>query len=295
MVLRRKFMAQAATGALAMCVPRVLWAEAGSKMKLGMVTYMWGAEWDLPMLLANCEKTGILGVELRTTHKHGVERGLSAEGRRAVKQRFANSPVACVGIGSAEEFDSPDPDKLAAAIAATKEFIHLSADVGGSGVKVRPNNLHEKQGIPREKTLEQIGKAYGQVAAYGAEHGQELRMEAHSGCAPLPTMERILEIADHPNARLCWNSNPGVDVSGEGLEHNFNLVRPYFGHTLHANEFDNGKYPYDQLASLLVASGYDGWVLLEATTRPEDKLAALNHQRELWAGLLAAVRKGRPE
>ena len=50
----------------------------GSKMKLGLVTYLWGQDWDLPTVIANCEKTKVLGVELRTQHKHGVEPSLSA-------------------------------------------------------------------------------------------------------------------------------------------------------------------------------------------------------------------------
>jgi len=31
---------------------------AKSKMRLVLVTYMWGFDWDLPTLIANCEKTG---------------------------------------------------------------------------------------------------------------------------------------------------------------------------------------------------------------------------------------------
>src|SRR5690606_25188341 len=29
--------------------------KKGSQMSYGLVTYMWGADWDLPTLLANCE------------------------------------------------------------------------------------------------------------------------------------------------------------------------------------------------------------------------------------------------
>ncbi len=53
-----------------------------SKMKLGLVTYLWGKDWDLPTLIANCEETGLLGVELRTEHAHGVETSLSASAFR---------------------------------------------------------------------------------------------------------------------------------------------------------------------------------------------------------------------
>ena len=79
-----------------------------SKLKLGMVTYLWGAQWDLPTLITNCEKTGFAGVELRSTHKHGVEVGLNRTQRAEVKSRFADSPVTLVGLGSACEYHSAD-------------------------------------------------------------------------------------------------------------------------------------------------------------------------------------------
>src|SRR3954452_24276739 len=87
-----------------------------SKIRFGLVTYQWGRDWDLPTIIANCQKTGAEGVELRTTHKHGVEPSLNASQRREVKARFADSPVTLIGLGSAEDFHSPDPKKLAASI-----------------------------------------------------------------------------------------------------------------------------------------------------------------------------------
>ena len=35
-------------------------------MQLGLVTYQWGAEWNLETLLKNCAETGFAGLELRT-------------------------------------------------------------------------------------------------------------------------------------------------------------------------------------------------------------------------------------
>jgi len=46
-------------------------------MRLGLVTYLWGKDFDLPTLLDVCEKSGALGVEVRTEHAHGVEPSLS--------------------------------------------------------------------------------------------------------------------------------------------------------------------------------------------------------------------------
>src|SRR5665647_2510673 len=86
----------------------VLAAAKKSEMKLGLVTYLWAKDWDLPTLIANCEKTGYLGVELRCDHKHGVETNLSANERADVKKRFADSSVTCLGYGANFEYHSPD-------------------------------------------------------------------------------------------------------------------------------------------------------------------------------------------
>ena len=67
-------------------------------MQLGLVTYMWGADWDLPTLIKNLQLTGFAGVELRSGHKHGVEPSLSADDRKRVAAQFAESGVELVGL-----------------------------------------------------------------------------------------------------------------------------------------------------------------------------------------------------
>ena len=235
-------------------------------MRFGLVTYQWGKDWDLPTLIANCQKTGTRGVELRTTHKHGVEPSLNAKQRREVKARFADCPVTLVGLGSAEDFHSPDPSKLAASIEATKAFIKLSHDVGGSGVKVRPNDLPE--GVPHEKTIEQIGRALNTVGAYGADHGQQIRLEVHGKkTSPLPIIAAIMKVADHPNVAVCWNGNP-EDLKGDGLAHNFKLVEKRLGATTHSHDLGGKSYPYAELFALLKAADYKGWTSSTNRSRP---------------------------
>ena len=38
----------------------------GGKFQVGLCTYLWGKDWDLPTVIANCEKSKVLAVELRT-------------------------------------------------------------------------------------------------------------------------------------------------------------------------------------------------------------------------------------
>ena len=55
------------------------------------------------------KSAGFEGVELRTTHKHGVEPRLTKDERKEVKQRFADAGVEIWGCGTICEFHSPDP------------------------------------------------------------------------------------------------------------------------------------------------------------------------------------------
>lgn len=255
---------------------------SNNKMRFGLVTYMWGADWDLPTLLANCEKAGAYGVELRTEHAHNVEPTLSQAERAKVKKRFADCPVVCVGLGTNEAFHYVDQDRTKASIEKAKAFIKLSHDIGGSGVKVKPNDL--PQGIPQRQTTAQIGRALNEIAAFAADYGQQLRLEVHGQCAPLPIIAEIMEVADHPNAAVCWNSNK-QDLQGNGLEQNFNLVVKRLGHTLHAHDLDKDNYPYRELFQLLAAAKYDGWVLIEASDKPADRIQALVDQRKFFEKL----------
>ncbi len=261
-------------------------ADSSAQMKFGLVTYMWGADWDLPTLLANCEKAGAMGVELRTEHKHGVDPEISADKRREVKQRFADSPVKLVGVGSNQAFHYPDPAQLRASIERAKAFIKLSHDVGGSGAKVKPNDLPKN--VPQQKTIEQIGKSLNELGVYAADLGQQVRLEVHGQCAPLPIIAAIMQVVDQPNVGVCWNGNQ-QDLEGEGLEHNFHLVEKRLGATLHAHDLDGGKYPYPQLFKLLKAAHYHGWVLVEGSDKPADRIAALIHQRKVFEKLVQSA------
>jgi len=276
-----------AAGALTSCSsPQISSAaKPGSKMRFGLVTYLWGKDWDLPTLVRNCETSNVLGVELRTEHAHGVESHLNARQRQNVKKRFDDSPVTLVGLGTNFCFHHTDQAKLQKNIDGAKQYIVLSHDVGGSGVKVKPNAL--PQGVPVEKTIEQIGKSLNELGRFAADYGQEIRVEVHGReTSSLPIMKRIFDVADRPNVGVCWNSND-KDLEGQGLEYNFNLVKDRFGATVHVRELNSGKYPYQQLMSLFVKMDYKGWILLEARTKPEDRVKALAQQRTLFEQMVA--------
>lgn len=267
-------------------------------MAFGLCTYMWGADWDIPTLVTNLNRLDIRGVELRVEHAHKVEPGLSAQQRARVRAQFEAGGIEVVGMGTNAQFDSPDAAKLAANVELAKQYLRLSHDIGGSGVKVKPNNFHDKEGVPREKTLEQIGRSLAGLGEFALGFGQEIRLEVHGDVTGLADIRRIMEIAGEDNVRVCWNSNP-ADLLGDGIEKNFALVKDYLGRTTHIHELDGaargGKgapYPFATLARLLVEADYDGWVLMEASSKPEDRLKALGAQKEIWKRMVAEARGG---
>jgi sugar phosphate isomerase/epimerase len=259
----------------------------------GLVTYMWGAKMDLPTLIKNCETAGMQAVELRTTHAHGVEPSLNEAERKEVQKRFSDTPVVCVGLGSDERFDNPDPAVVRKAIERAKEFIRLSHDIGASGVKVKPDSF--KKDVPHEKTIEQIGKSLNELGEYAAGFGQQVRLEVHGECAELPTIKAILDIATDDNVAICWNSNV-TDLKGDekdptaNLRHNFNLVRKRFGATLHVREVTGKDYPWQELVNLLVKTDYEGYVLLEAASEQSDYVAAMTEQVKAFKALVAKAK-----
>ncbi len=251
-------------------------------MKLGMVTYLWGQDWDLPTLIKNCETTGFAGVELRSTHKHGVEVTLSKDQRRDVRKRFEDSKVELVGLGSACEFHGPDEAAVRKNIELTRQFVMLSHDVGGSGVKVRPNRLVE--GEDREKSVARIGMALRECGKFAADFRQELRLEVHGkGTSEPAVIREIVDVADHPNVRVCWNSNPGETIDGS-LRHNFDLLKDKLGGTVHIHDLYDAEYPYRELFTLLDRAGFKGYCLSEspATTDP---IRVMHYYKALWQQL----------
>ncbi len=273
-----------AAGSMTACSTKTI-VKPGAGMELGLVTYQWGKDWDLPTLIANCETAKFSSVELRTHHAHGVEPTLSAAEREEVKKRFADSPVVCVGYGSNQEYHSPDPAKLKENIEGTYELIKLCHDIGATGVKVKPNFLPEE--VPAEKTIEQIGKSLNTIGKYAADYGQKIRVEVHGRLTQKPVnMRAIFDHVDQPNVFMCWNCNE-QDLEGQGLEYNFNLLKKDFGDTVHIRELNVGDYPYQQLMDLFVAMDYKGYLLLEARTEPADRVVAMQEQLALFNEMIA--------
>ena len=263
---RREFLSTVATlpalGFVAGAQTQTKVAPAARKgLKLGTVTYNIAKDWDLPTLIKNLTDVGLDGVELRTTHKHGVEISLAPAARAEVRKRFDDSPVKIGGLGTTCEYHSPDPAVVKKNIDETKEWVKLAKDIGSPSVKVRPNGLPKE--VPEEKTLEQIGKSLRECGVFAEENGVKIQLEVHgSETSRVPRIRKILDYGgNHPGVKICWNSNQ-TDLLDGGFEENFKLLKNQIGQ-IHMRDLYLEEYPFRALITNLVAMNFQGYCFAE--------------------------------
>ncbi len=279
---RRDFLQTAAATALASGVhPET--ASNSPKFRLGIVTYNIAAGWDIPTILKVCKAVGLPAVELRTTHRHGVEPSLNKEQRKAVRKTFNDAGIEIWGCGTVCEFHALDQSVVKQNIETCKAFVGLVSDIGGRGVKVRPNGLHKD--VQAEKTLEQIGKALIPCGQAAADAGVEIWLEVHGGgTSHPPHCKTIMQHCDHPKVGITWNSN-GTDAKDGSVTEYFRLLWPWIK-SCHINELHSG-YPYRELFRLLRESDYDRVTLAEIPGTPDvasgERL--MRYYKALWTEL----------
>jgi sugar phosphate isomerase/epimerase len=259
------------------------------EFQIGMVTYFVAHDWTLETILKRYPELGLKSVEFRSTHKHGVEPTLSKQDRKDVKKRCADAGVVIWGIGSACEYHAADPAVVEQNVEETQRFAELAHDVGAKGVKVRPNGFPD--GVDQAKTLEQIGKALNKCGRAAADMGVEIWCENHGrGTSEIPNMRKIMDVADHDNVGVVWNSNRGVSDRDGKFDEFFDMLRPKI-YSVHINELVNG-YPYRELFQRLRETGYDRYTMIEAkpiSDKEEENVRFLQFYIALWNELCRPV------
>jgi sugar phosphate isomerase/epimerase len=286
---RRHFLqAGAAAGLFAASAPAAPGPAPPLRFRLGLVTYNLAQAWPLDVLLKVCRTVGISPVELRTTHKHGVEPSLGRDQRQEVRKRFADAGIDVWGCGTVCEFHSPDQAVVQRNIETCKRFVDLVADLGGRGVKVRPNGL--PRDVPVAHTLAQIGKALAVCGQAAADRGVEIWLEVHGpGTAHPPHIKTIMEHCGHPRVGVTWNSNRD-DLKDASVAEYFQLLWPWI-RSCHINELYKdalGQYPYRELFRLFREHGYDRATLCEvgrSVPDPEAAVDYLRYYKALWGEL----------
>ena len=136
-------------------------------LKLGTVTYNIAKDWDIPTIIKNLTEAGFDGVELRTTHKHGVEISLSpARARRGAQ--------AVRGLAGEDRRPRHHLRVPLAGPGGRPEEHRRDQGVGEAGRRTSGRRASRSaptacpRTVPEEKTLEQIGKSLAECGAVRA-------------------------------------------------------------------------------------------------------------------------------
>lgn len=284
---RRTFLAGSAVAVAGAFSAKLVSADA-PKFKLGLISYNVAQAWDLPAILKVCKEVGIAAFEARTTHKHGIEIARTPAERADIKKQFADSGVVFWGCGSACEFHSADPAVVTKNIQEAKQFVKLTADLGGRMVKVRPNGV-PKGGDPA-RTFEQIGKALNECGKAAADAGIDICMEVHGAVTSIPKNSRaIMDACGHPAVGVTWNSNE-TDIVEGSIAESFELLKSFIK-SVHINDLKNdaaGKYPYRDLFTRLKGIGYDRYTMCEyakSFPNPTEGAEFMKGYLKLWTEL----------
>jgi sugar phosphate isomerase/epimerase len=283
---RRSFLGSPAALAagLPSAAPLASGAQGGAPapFQLGSVTYNLLKDMDVEGIIKTLESTGLAAVELRTTHKHGVEPSLGAEARAQVRDRFRRSKVRLLSFGTECEFHSPDAAVRQKNVETGRGFVDLARDTGALGVKVRPNGLPKD--VPYATTIQNIGQGLRELGEYAQPKGVEIWMEVHGTATSEPKVAAdILKAAGHKNVGACWNSNM-IEVKDGSVKQSFELLRPYI-RNVHITEL-HSSYPWRELFRLLRESGYNRYTLAEVAESKEPE-RFIRYYKALWEQLTA--------
>ena len=293
---RRNFLQTTAISASAVAFPGLaISSESGKKqapveqnknpLKIGLMTYTLGKDWDIETIIKNCTEAEWKSVELRTTHKHDIKVNLPAVQHAEVKKRFRDSALETISLASAFQYHSTDPEELKKNIEGTKEFVMLAKDVGATGIRVFPNAFVDGQ--DKEKTMQQIGKALAEVGGFGHDHGVEIRVCVHGkGTNSVPVIKKIIDYSQSPYVYVNWNCD-ATDVQGEGFEANFNSVKDRIK-GVHMHELYNADYPYRLFFKLVSESEYKNYCNTEVDQSCEP-LRFMKYYRALFLALQNAI------
>ena len=96
----------------------------------------------------------------------------------------------------------------------------------------------------------------------------------------MPHIRRIMDVADHDNVYVCWNSNM-TDIVDGSVKESFDLVQHKLGGTIHITELCNTAYPWEELFGLLKGIGYSGYCCAEIPGSADPE-RVMNYYRALF-------------
>ena len=164
-------------------------------------------DWTFEAILNFAVTNGYSGIELR-----GIQKQLdlskcaefsSKENILATRKLIEEKKLRIVDLGSSAGMHHADPTERKKNLDEAKSFIQLAQQLNCPNIRVFPNNFPKEQ--ERNVTIDLIVKGLLELGNYAKEYAVTVLMETHGDLVQSTEIEKIMQLATHPNVGLVWD------------------------------------------------------------------------------------------
>jgi sugar phosphate isomerase/epimerase len=153
-----------------------------------------------------------------------------------------------------------------------RKFIDLAAKINCPYIRVFPNNFPKDQ--DKNETLGLIAKGLLQLGDYAKNKNVMVLMETHGEVVKMDDIEKIMQLAEHPNVGLVWDVAHMWAVKKDPPVEAYRRLKKYIHHT-HIKDMKlvegkeqytllgQGEVPIFEAIDVLSKGGYKGYYSFE--------------------------------
>lgn len=257
-------------------------------MKLSLDSWVICNEMSLEHILELLTETGYDAVEFRCENgqKHGVELEASADERKALRAQVEDAGIAVSCLSTSRRYEWPEPERRQEEIDLSKRYVELARDMGCGRIRVFGNNF--PKGVEKQEVIQYVGESLRQIGEFAEGTGVDVLLEMHGHFYYWEYTLRAVEIADHPNVAINYNSDKRDLVDGSVAE-TYGHVKHLIRH-VHMHDLASPEFPYVELFQLLKDDGYQGFLSLEQGYKGGDPDTVIKLYAALYRALIGQVR-----
>jgi sugar phosphate isomerase/epimerase len=274
--------------------------------------------WGVERVFSEASRMGYQGVELRCLEGRTIAPDLSAEVRREIRRRAAQSGCPVVALGASSAFSSPDPEERRRQEEDLRGMVALAAEIGAPMVRAYgggwPRRYERDEareyggsfpaGAAEDEVCDRIAESVWRVVPAARAAGVLVVLETHDGLSSARRMRKVLDRLDTPQVQALWDVLHPTRV-GETPEEVWGLIGDRVRHVHFKDAFrgpdgrwraamdGEGHVPQRRCLQVLRGAGYAGWLTLEWEKYWEPEIAepeaALPRKLEIVRGWLAEL------
>jgi sugar phosphate isomerase/epimerase len=233
-------------------------------------------DWSFETILNFAVENGYQGIELR-----GIQRQLdltqcaqfnSKENILAACKLITEKKLSIVDLGASAEMHHADAAERKKSLDEAKSFIQLAKQLNCPYIRVFPNSFPKEQKL--NVTIDLIAKGLLELGEYAKGTGVIVLMETHGDAVKIADIEKIMELAKHPNVGLVWDIVNMWSVTKEPPVQAYTKLKKYIRHT-HIKDMKfvdskeqhallgKGDAPIFEAIDILAKDGYKGYYSFE--------------------------------